>query len=107
MNETVDVTAPVLCAVTSLQYALFWRQNCGNFRTMDGRRVVHVTSIDGIADIMGIYRGKAVAIETKVKSRTLRKSQAIFRTNWEAAGGVYIIARNVDEALEALKGINS
>ena len=102
MNETYDVTLPVLVAVTALPGAIFWRQNVGKFRSMDGRRVIQATSIDGVADIMGAYRCRPVAIETKTKTGTLRKTQVTFRDAWEAAGGIYIVARSPEEAVVAL-----
>lgn len=105
MNETVDVTQPVLVAVTQLPGAIFWRQNQGTFRTLDGRRVVSATSITGIADILGAYRARPVAIETKTRSPELRKTQSIFRKNWEGAGGIYIVARSPEEAIAGLEAI--
>ena len=104
MTETADITVPVLIAVTALPGAMFWRQNTGTFRTMDGRRVVKV-SADGIADVMGAYRGRAVAIETKTQLGTLRITQKRFRDAWERAGGAYIIARSPEEALAALEAL--
>ena len=101
-GETYDVTIPVLVAVTALPGAVFWRQNVGTFRSMDGRRVIQATSIDGIADIMGAYRRRPVAIETKVRLGKLRKTQKDFRTMWERSGGVYIVARSPEDALSAL-----
>lgn len=105
MTETYDVTIPVLIAVTAVPGAIFWRQNSGTFRTMDGKRVVKATSINGSGDIMGAYRARPVAIETKTVTGGLRKTQKIFREMWERAGGVYIVARSPDEALLALDGI--
>ena len=102
--ETADITVPVLVAVTSLPGAMLWRQNTGTFLTMDGRRVVKV-SADGVGDIMGAYRGHAVAIETKTRTGKLRKTQERFRENWLKAGGVYIVARGVDDALAALAAL--
>ena len=104
MTETEDVTVPTLIAVTALSGAHFWRANTGTFRTMDGLRVVKV-SATGIGDIMGAYRGHAVAIETKTKTGDLRISQKRFRAAWEKAGGVYIVARSPDDALAALAAL--
>jgi hypothetical protein len=104
MAETADVTIPVLEAVTALPGAMFWRQNTGTYRTMDGLRVVKV-SANGVGDILGAYRGRPVAIETKTETGTLRKTQKLFRAAWERAGGVYIIARSPIEAVAALEAI--
>ena len=105
MSETYDVTIPTLIEVTSLPGGVFWRQNCGRFRTMDGRRVVNATSIDGLADIMGVYCGRPVAIETKTRTGSLRKTQKDFREMWERSGGIYIVARSPADAMAALEEI--
>ena len=99
--ETADVTVPVLIAVSALPGAIFYRQNTGTFLTLDGRRVVKVAP-PGVGDIMGAYRGRPVAIETKVPRGTLRPTQRRFRDAWTAAGGVYIVARSPADALAAL-----
>lgn len=106
MAETQDVTLPVLVAVTALPGAMFWRQNCGKFLTPDGKRVVQATSIDGIADIMGHYWGRATAIETKTKRGKLRDTQKKFRDQFTRDGGIYIVARSPDEAISALKSLS-
>jgi hypothetical protein len=104
-HETQSVTLPVLAVVSKLPGACFWRNNCGKFRTLDGKRVVSPTSIEGIADIMGCYLTKPVAIETKTKNGTLSESQKNFRKRWELAGGTYIIARSPEEAPAGLRRI--
>ena len=102
-GETQDVTQPVLVAITALRGAIFWRQNQGTFRTMDGRRIVSATSISGVVDILGAYRSRPVAIETKTRTGTLRKTQKTFRENWMRAGGVYLVVHSPQEALMALE----
>lgn len=102
MSETYDVTIPTLIAVTALPGAIFWRQNQGTFRTMDGKRVIQATSISGVADIMGAYRARPVAIETKTVRGSLRETQKTFREMWERAGGVYLVVRSPEQAVAAL-----
>lgn len=104
MAETDEITVPVLCAVTALPGAMFWRQSSGVFKTMDGRRTVKVAAV-GVGDILGAYRGRPVAIETKTVDGRLRKTQKLFRAAWESAGGIYLIARSPEEALAALEAI--
>lgn len=101
MPETSDVTQPVLIAVTALAGAMFWRQSSGVFRTLDGKRVVKVSAV-GVGDIIGAFRGRPVAIETKTLSGTLRATQVRFSDAWRRAGGVYIVARCPEDAVEAL-----
>jgi hypothetical protein len=104
MAETDEITVPVLCAVSALPGAMFWRQSSGVFKTMDGRRTVKVAAV-GVGDILGAYRGRAVALETKTETGRLRATQKRFRDAWEMAGGVYIIARSPAEAVAALEAI--
>lgn len=104
MAETEDVTVPVLVALTALPGGMFYRQNTGTFRTMDGKRIVKV-SANGIADIMGCYRGRGVAVETKTQDGRLRRSQILFRAAWERGGGAYIVARSPDEAVAKVTGL--
>lgn len=106
MAETSDVTVPVLVAVSALPGAMFWRQNTGTFRTMDARRVVKV-SATGVADIMGCYLGRAVAIETKTSTGKMAVSQKRFRAAWERAGGVYIVARDPVDAVARVQALAS
>jgi hypothetical protein len=98
------ITRAVLVAVSALPGALFYRQNTGTFRTMDCLRVVRVAP-SGIGDIMGQFYGLAVAIETKTATGTLRISQKRFRDAWERRGGIYIVARSPEQAVEALNAI--
>lgn len=91
----------VLVAITALPDAMFYRQNSGLFFTPTGRRVR--AAVTGAADIIGCYRGRAVAIETKrANGGAQRKSQEKYQAAWEKAGGVYIVARSVADALAGL-----
>lgn len=102
--ETSDVTNPTLIALTALPGGMFWRQNSGTFRTLDGRRFVKASAV-GVADIMGCYRGRAVAVETKAKTGRLSTSQQRFRAVWEAAGGLYVVARCAEDAVSAVTAV--
>jgi hypothetical protein len=103
-GEVQDVTNPVLVAVSALPETTVWRQNSGVFLTLDGKRYVKA-SATGVADIMGAHRGWPIAIETKTRRGTLERSQRRFREAWTRAGGVYIVARCVDDALAALAAL--
>jgi hypothetical protein len=100
--ETYDVTLPVLVAVSQLDGACFIRINCGLFKSLDGKRHVRCTSVEGVADIMGLYFSRGTAIETKTLTGKQLETQRIFQRNWERAGGLYIIAREPAAAVAAL-----
>jgi hypothetical protein len=99
-----EILPAVLIAVTALPGGMFWRQNSGVFRTLDGRRVVRASAV-GVADILGCYRGHAVAIETKTLAGEQRRSQHRFQRKWQIAGGIYIVARSVNDALRGLADV--
>lgn len=94
----------VLVAVTALPGSLFFRANSGLFLTLDGKRHVKA-NVPGCGDILGAYRGKPVAIETKAAVGEQRKTQKRFQAAWEKAGGVYILARSAADALTVLGAI--
>ena len=58
--------------------------------------------VPGCADVIGVRRGRAIAIETKTATGTQRETQRRFQKAWERAGGFYTVARSADDALAAL-----
>jgi hypothetical protein len=61
--------------------------------------------LPGAGDIVGQRRGKPVQIEMKTLTGAQRKLQINFETQWVKRGGVYILARTADEAVEGLKKV--
>lgn len=59
----------------------------------------------GTADLLGVIKGFAVAIEVKAGKDRQRESQRNFQECWERAGGIYLICRDVEETLKQLQGI--
>ena len=77
------------------------RINNGAFETRRGG-FVHCTDTPGIPDIMGItIDGKALAVECKSEKGRLSKSQEIYRAAFVARGGLYVLARGIDDLTEA------
>jgi hypothetical protein len=98
MSET-DIVKGCLSALCK-QYAgcgLFYRRNTGALETQLG--FVRF-GLPGMADIGGILDSTAYEIEIK----TLKGIQSEAQKNWqravEKAGGVYILARSVDDCLK-------
>ncbi len=96
-----EIQSDILIAVTALPETCAWRANSGLLRTPDGQRTIRA-NLPGIADIQGCRRGRAFMIEVKTNTGRLRASQENFRKRWELAGGLYVVARSVGDALEAL-----
>jgi len=52
-------------------------------------------SVKGVADIICCHKGRAVAIEVKSPTGTLRPEQIEWLKEWEKAGGLAMVARSV------------
>lgn len=92
----------------------FWRENTGT--AWQGKKVKHDKDVlvlaearpikfglEGIADIMGQVQGLAIAIEMKDSVGRQRKQQKLFEVAWVKAGGAYILARTVAEAVAGVR----
>lgn len=58
---------------------------------------------NGVADVIGCVRGRAVAIEVKAGRDTLRPAQVNFRDQWVRAGGIWILARSLEQGMKDLR----
>jgi len=56
----------------------------------------------GVADIIGIYNGKFLAIEVKTKKGKLSDHQRTFLQAVEDEGGIAIVARSVEDVINNL-----
>lgn len=59
-------------------------------------------AINGVADILGIYKGKFIALEVKSRTGKPSQEQKIFLENIERNGGIAGIVRSVDDARKVL-----
>lgn len=56
----------------------------------------------GVSDILGIHRGRFIAIEVKSKTGRPSPEQISFLDQVNSRGGLGIIARSVDDVIQAL-----
>ena len=92
-----NVTKEIRLAITQQgDRALFVRVQAGTF-AIDGRVVRGAEA--GTADLVGLYRGIPVALEVKTESGRQTATQREWQQRWEAAGGVYRVVRNYNDAL--------
>ena len=101
MSET-QLVKSILEAVN--HYGFFWRNNTGaqKINNDHGSRFVRF-GLPGSADIIGVHKGRFIAIEVKSKRCRQSTNQQQFQLNIEKYGGSYILAFSIDDAL---KGIN-
>jgi Holliday junction resolvase len=57
----------------------------------------------GVSDIIGIYRGKFLAIEVKTERGKLTDAQRAFLDRVNREGGIAFVARSVEDVIRELK----
>lgn len=78
-----------------------YRQNSGAFKTEAGG-FYKFASKNGLPDIVAIKDGKYVGIECKTKSGKQSEAQAQIEQAIIGAGGIYILARSLDDIINIL-----
>lgn len=122
MTSERRVLAESLIGLSAIDDSLVWRNNTG--QAWQGRRVegkpgsmVRVEAgmvilrearpvkfgLEGSGDIIGTIQRRAIAVETKTATGAQRKSQEVFERQWVKAGGIYVLARTADEAVEKVQ----
>ena len=61
--------------------------------------------INGVADILGIYRGKFLAIEVKTDKGIVSDDQTLFLNNINKNGGIGFVARSLDDVRKKFKEV--
>lgn len=60
-------------------------------------------SSKGIPDILGIFKGRPLAIEVKARKNKTTKNQDVFLENFRKAGGIAIVAWGIEDVERELK----
>ena len=91
-----NITKQVRLAITQMgDRACFVRVQSGTFTMAD--RLIRGAEA-GTADLIGVYRGIPVALEVKTDTGRQTATQREWQQRWEAAGGVYRVVRNYNDA---------
>jgi penicillin-binding protein-related factor A (putative recombinase) len=77
-----------------------WKEHSSGIMVEGGQRYMPL-GLKGKADILGIYQGKFLAIEVKRPSGVLSPEQELFLYNIRKHGGIAIVARDVDDLINA------
>ncbi len=102
MSEKALMDA-ILVAVSKLPETMIWRNNSGLLYTKRGTPVR--ASIPGAPDLICIYKGRFIGIEVKDGRGKQEKTQKSFERACKKAGGIYILARSIDEAVDCVLSI--
>jgi penicillin-binding protein-related factor A (putative recombinase) len=98
-NESQLVTACLQLLHVAGIFA--WRQN--NVGIYDPSRKVYrksKTAMPGVSDLLGIYKGRFLAIECKVGKNKVSEEQSAFLLRVQKEGGVALVCYSLDD-LEA------
>lgn len=101
MKSEHEIQQEILLEFGSRHDLKIWRQNTGKLSS--GCRFISFGVLGG-GDISGIIKGgRRLEIEVKNDKGKQRPSQKLFQQMIESMGGVYILARSVDDVREGLK----
>lgn len=90
----------ILVQINRIPGVRAWRQNSGIFFTNQGRGVR--AGVPGCADITGIVNGRRLEIEVKTPGVGQSEQQRAFEQMIVSHGGIYILARTVDDAIAGI-----
>lgn len=76
-----------------------FRQNSGAFKTESGG--FYRMGAVGCPDIICVVGGQFIGIEVKDIKGRLNENQVRFKEDLERAGGIYIVARSIDDILNS------
>ena len=92
----------ILFSLGRLKEIRVWRQNSGKLPNANGRMVQFGTP--GAADITGILPdGRRLEIEVKTMTGKQSVQQKRYQDMIQRFGGVYILARSVEDALDGVR----
>ena len=102
MSEAV-LQQEIRLALGQRQDVMMFRINVGKFRPLDGGPRVIQSAPEGTPDLLGVITpGRAFAIEVKAQRGKQRQVQAAWQLAWERRGGIYILARSLDDVYKGL-----
>lgn len=83
---------------------MMFRINVGLFRPVSGNAGVVRSAPEGTPDLLGVMgpNGKAFAIEVKAPKGKQRTAQVAWQHAWEKRGGIYILARSLEDVYQGL-----
>ena len=106
MSTPEGIVKNAICSWLSTQGCFFFiHDSVGVFDPVRKRFRVNNSPyrVRGVADILGIWNGKPLAIEVKSEKGKLSEHQKLFLLRWQQAGGIAIVARSIDEVRVNLK----
>lgn len=82
-----------------------WKEHSSGIMIDGGQRYMPI-GLKGKSDILGIYKGKFLAIEVKRPSGKISNEQLEFLTNINKYGGIGFVAYSIDDVIRHFNEIN-
>lgn len=103
MSSEAAIQQAIRLALGQRQDIMMFRINVGKFRPLDGGARVIQSAPEGTPDLIGVMSpGRAFAIEVKTEKGKQRLVQAAWQSAWEKRGGIYVLARSVEDVYKGL-----
>jgi len=83
--------------------AVIWRNNIGAYKHPKGHYIRYGVCNPGGADLIGIYREKFLAIETKIPGKNPTPEQQLFIDMVNKSGGIAGVVRSIEDLHALLK----
>ena len=103
MSSEAVIQQNIRLALGQRDDIMLFRINVGKFRPMEGGARVIQSAPEGTPDLLGVISpGRAFAIEVKTDTGKQRTAQVAWQNAWEKRGGIYILARSVEDVYRGL-----
>jgi hypothetical protein len=107
-NKHQILVNQILCALSKFSHIRVWANNTGSAMSFDSERIIKF-GLEGSADILGVKgpTGQLICIEIKTGSARQSEAQKRFEKVITERGGIYVVARSVDDIKFLLKDSNA
>ena len=103
MTSEAAIQQSIRLALGMREDIMMFRINVGKFRPLDGGPRVIQSAAEGTPDLLGVISpGRAFAIEVKTSKGKQGIAQVAWQNAWEKRGGIYILARSVEDVYKGL-----
>ena len=90
-----DTLKTALINLSQLEYCRAWSNNTGVGRDLKSERIIRF-GLKGSSDIIGIYKGRFLAVEIKTGNAVQSDQQKKFQKMVCKLGGIYVVIRDTN-----------